>query len=85
MRYLNHGLSSDLFNNDDLGDDQFIASIISVDGCTSGGYNLGEPLTGLKCEDIMYACWKSCTGNKGRGGSITAGCLKYSFGTYIVD
>lgn len=78
-------MSSDPFDNNDPGDDQFLASIISVDGCVSDGYNLGEPLTGVKCEDIMYDCWKMCTGNKGRGGSITAGCLTYSFGTYIVD
>ncbi|KAG6988919.1 hypothetical protein G7Y79_00068g096180 [Physcia stellaris] len=83
-QYLNHGLSDNPFDNNDLGDDQFLASILSVDECHSD-YNLGEPLTGLKCEDIMYHCWKSCTGNKGRGGSITAGCLKYSFGTYSSD
>lgn len=83
-KYLNHGVSMDPFDNNDQCDDQFIASILSVDGCKNDGYNLGEPLTGFKCEELMYDCWKKCTGNKGRGVSITAGCLKYSFGTYIV-
>lgn len=84
-QYLSHGVSSDPFDNNDQGDDQFLASILSVDGCVSDGYNLGEPLAGVKCEDIMYKCWKKCTGNKGRGGSITAGCLTYNFGTYIAS
>ena len=81
-QYLDKGGSGDPFNNDAFEDDQFLASITSIDGCHTDEYNLLEPLAGVKCEDLMYYAWKNCY-NHGRGGSVTAGCLKYSFGTYI--
>ena len=81
-QYLDKGGSGDPFDNDAPEDDQFIGSITSIDDCHTDEYNLLEPLPGAKCEDLMYYAWKNCY-NKGRGGSVTARCLKYSFGTYI--
>ncbi|PGH19191.1 hypothetical protein AJ80_04162 [Polytolypa hystricis UAMH7299] len=32
-----------------------------------------------ECITLLYNNWKKCTGNKGRGGYIDAGCLRYEF------
>lgn len=76
---LDRGL--DIFSNDDYRDDQFVGSITSVDNCVCDDYNLNEPLPGVWCKDLMYYAWKNCY-NQGRGGTVTAGCLKYSLRTY---
>lgn len=81
-QYLDKGGSGDPFENDAFEHGQSIGSITSIDDCHTDEYNLLEPLPGAKCEDLMYYAWKNCN-NEGRGGSVTAGCLKYSFGTYI--
>ena len=58
---------------------QYEFKIKSIDGCPApDGYNLNEPIKGYKCEKILVDVWKTCYGNAGRGGIITAGCLTYS-------
>lgn len=42
-------------------DDVYEISVKSVDGCTPvGGYNLGTPVAGNKCPDILHSAWKQC-------------------------
>ncbi|MCJ1417494.1 hypothetical protein MMC32_003838 [Xylographa parallela] len=58
---------------------QYEFKIKSLDGCPApDGYNLDEPIKGYKCETILVNAWKTCYGNAGRGGVVTAGCLTYS-------
>ncbi|MCJ1438653.1 hypothetical protein MMC27_008043 [Xylographa pallens] len=58
---------------------QYEFKIKSIDGCPApDGYNLDEPIKGYKCETILVNAWKTCYGNAGRGGVVTAGCLTYS-------
>ncbi|KAL9033453.1 MAG: hypothetical protein Q9214_007508 [Letrouitia sp. 1 TL-2023] len=67
----------------DYNDDVYEISIKNIDGCVPGdaGFDLGEPVTGQKCKDILVGTWTGCTGNKGRGGVTQAGCLSYSLRT----
>ena len=66
----------------DAKDDTYDFTILSVDGCDpgDGGYNLKQPVNDNSCKDILKNAWKNCN-NKGRGGVITAGCLKYGIRT----
>ncbi|MCJ1328571.1 hypothetical protein MMC10_005248 [Thelotrema lepadinum] len=61
----------------DATDDIYDLKLKSVPGCLApGGYNLREPVRGVKCEEVLFEAWSKCD-NKGRGGTITAGCLSY--------
>ena len=40
--------------------------------------HMQRPVAEYFCEDILYGAWRQCD-NKGRGGSVEVGCLKYSF------
>ena len=65
-------------------DDIYDMSVTAVKDCKppgDGSFNLGEPVKGHKCLDIMKDAWKTCYYNQGRGGTITAGCLKYTVNT----
>ncbi|CAF9903993.1 MAG: hypothetical protein HETSPECPRED_003300 [Heterodermia speciosa] len=74
-------------------DDKYLISVKSREnapGCgplavgpddLTGKYNLWEPIEGWFCEDFLYAAWRECRENKGRGGSIDGGCLRYSIHT----
>lgn len=42
--------------------------------------HLWWPLPGVSCVDVMSSAWKRCN-NKGRGGSLQAGCLRYGIRT----
>ena len=42
--------------------------------------NLMKPLKHKKCKNILADAWKHCD-NAGRGGSLQAGCLRYSIHT----
>ncbi|KAF6823680.1 hypothetical protein CMUS01_10593 [Colletotrichum musicola] len=61
----------------------YFLSISWKDGCETTvdsalpGYPLGQGK--VECGDLFYDNWRMCTGNKGRGGYIDAGCLRYEF------
>lgn len=66
-------------------DDVYDYRVDLIEGCTpektpSGVYNLRRPLEVDGCQEIMFAAWSRCD-NKGRGGSLEAGCFKYSIAT----
>lgn len=42
-------------------DDVYNISVKSVPNCTpDGGFDLGTPVTGNKCSDILHSAWKKC-------------------------
>lgn len=53
-----------------------------VEGCMPEGIllDLRRPVGDERCYDILVAAWSRCN-NKGRGGSLQAGCLRYSIAT----
>ena len=66
-------------------DDVYDFKVELIEGCTpektpSGGLSLRRPLEVDGCQEIMFSAWRQCD-NKGRGGSLTAGCLKYTIAT----
>ncbi|KAI9883264.1 MAG: hypothetical protein M1823_004962 [Watsoniomyces obsoletus] len=63
-------------------DDVYDISLKSVPNCAprGGSFNLATPVANNQCSDILFNAWRKCN-NKGRGGSITAGCLVYSIKT----
>lgn len=42
--------------------------------------DLGYPLEGWSCQHIIITAWRQCN-NKGRGGSLQAGCFRYGVRT----
>lgn len=62
--------------------DVYAFNVEVVEGCIPKGekVNLARPVKHHKCRYILYDAWKHCN-NKGRGGSLQAGCLKYSIRT----
>ena len=40
--------------------------------------HMHRPVAEYFCEDVLYGAWRQCD-NKGRGGSVEVGCLKYTF------
>lgn len=63
-------------------DDVYDISIELVKDCRRDDptLNLLKPLPGYHCVDILISAWKQCN-NKGRGGSMVAGCLIYRIAT----
>lgn len=62
----------------DSEDDVYDMKIELVQGCTANGpLNVAKPVDGQECADILHSAWKQCN-NQGRGGSLVAGCLRYS-------
>ncbi|KAL8826706.1 MAG: hypothetical protein Q9191_003631 [Dirinaria sp. TL-2023a] len=60
--------------------DFFNLAVKSVDNCNLQKIDLEEPKRGVSCREMLWGAWTGCN-NKGRGGSVTAGCLTYSFDT----
>lgn len=67
---------------DDSEDDVYDFKVELVEDCKTedGKLNLAEPVKDHECKDILQSAWKECS-NKGRGGSLVAGCLTYSIVT----
>lgn len=62
-------------------DDVYDMKIELVEGCNvDGPLNVAKPVEGHACVDIFKSAWKQCN-NQGRGGSLVAGCLRYSVAT----
>ena len=54
-----------------------------IEGCqpdSRTGLNPMQPLFDADCEKVIHEAWKQCN-NKGRGGSLVAGCMRYSIKT----
>ena len=68
-----------------ISDDVYDFSIRLIDGCTPSGngrLNLAWPVRNHKCLDLLVSAWAQCD-NKGRGGEIEAGCLRYGISTHF--
>lgn len=62
-------------------EDVYDITISLVEGCvTEGDLNVAKPVKDGECWEILKSAWKQCN-NKGRGGSLLAGCLTYSIVT----
>ena len=62
-------------------DDVYDLSVEMVQGCEQEGWvNLRFPSNVTTCRDILYSAWRQCD-NKGRGGSLVAGCVRYGIST----
>lgn len=62
-------------------DDVYVLTVEKVEGCTQEGkLNLRQPADNAKCMDLMHTAWRMCN-NKGRGGSLVSGCIRYSIST----
>lgn len=64
----------------DSEDDVYDFKIELVDDCATDKVNLGKPVANNDCASILKSAWQQCN-NKGRGGSLVAGCLTYSIVT----
>ena len=65
----------------DSEDDVYDFKIELVEDCaTDGKLNLAKPVGDHECKDVLQSAWSNCD-NKGRGGSLVAGCLTYSIVT----
>lgn len=62
-------------------DDVYDFTVELVKGCTPDGtFNLWKPVGNHRCADILLSAWDQCN-NKGRGGSLVAGCIRYGIVT----
>ena len=68
-----------------LFDDTYNISIVSIPNCQPGEgvFNLAMPKPGYHCMPLVEQAWRRCSGNKGRGGSVVAGCLRYRIKTQL--
>lgn len=60
--------------------DVFEVKIDVVRGCKTDGLTMNpkNPLKGHDCKHLLFDAWSQCK-NLGRGGSLVAGCLRYTF------
>lgn len=66
---------------DDSEDDVYDLKIKLIDDCKNDGpLNLQFPVDDHECATIFKSAWDQCN-NQGRGGSLVAGCLRYSVRT----
>lgn len=62
-------------------DDVYNFKLELVEGCTPDGkLDIARPVPHHTCLDILHSAWRHCN-NKGRGGSLVAGCIRYTIVT----